>query len=449
MQIDRHAPLRVTSTTLVGNNLTRSDTIERRLQKLYAAETVQDVAQAALEASRKLEQLGIFSKVEMELLPGNRPGEAALKIAVEEKRVLSMKATTFVEQGEGGIELAMRASNALGSAESLEVSALIGGSELKGTPRRTQLRGDYVQPNVWGLPLTLLVSGDSTSQRPLGESTFEDDSYGVGVKLKSEFGLDLEWSARQRDILPNRMAESGKTLAPEGVSDVGVFTYAAPPEIIALARPSLKSAIALQFSRDRQLPNAQVPRTGTAGTVRVEYASPKTTGGDVDLFSIVGKLKRTFPITSDISLTAAFEGGLVRPLLNDFVHVQDRLFMGGPMTLRGFQPRGVGPKSADGTASLGGRNRWQARVGLEGPPPNWSILPSTTRAHMFVVAGGLSDELSIRSLVKTDSRVAVGCGLAIGIALGRLEANLVYSLKADAKDALSGRLQFGIGAEFL
>ena len=447
MQIDRNAPLRVTSTTIVGNTLTRSDTIERRLQQLYLAKTVKDVAQSARDGSKALEALNVFNQIDMELLPGSRHGEAALKITVQEKRVMSLRATTFVEQGEGGIEMAMRACNALGSAEALELSALVGGSEIKGTPRRTQLKGDFSQPDIWGLPATLVLSGDSTTSRPLGDSCYEDDSYGVAMKLKTKVGLELEWSARQRDILPNRVVADDHHHT--NIHEDGIFSYAAPPEIISAARPSLKSSVSLQYARDFQLPTAQCPRTGSAGLVRLEMAQPKYTGGTVDLFSIIGKLKRTFPLMNDVSLTTSFEGGMVRPMVTDYVHLQDRLFLGGPLFLRAFQPRGAGPKSADGTASLGGRNRWQARIGLEGPPPDWSILPSTTRAHVFVSAGALSDELTFQSLVQTDSRVSIGCGFAFGISLGRLEANVVYAIKADKRDTLSGRLQFGIGAEFL
>jgi outer membrane protein insertion porin family len=452
MQIDRNAPLKISSTTIVGNVLTRQDTIERRLQNLYEAKTVQEVAQASLEGSKRLEQLGIFDSIELELLPSKngKLGEASLLVKVKEKRVVSLRATTFVEQGEGGVELAMKATNALGTAESLEISGLMGGAELKGTPRKSQVRADYSQPTLAGLPLSLLISADSSSHRPLGDSCYEDVSYGVGVKIKSQLGLDFEWAARQRDVYPTRLALDANESSISSQPVNGVFSYSAPPEIITSARPSLKSALVMQFARDYQAPNSQCPREGSAGLLRMEVALPKVTGGNVGLFSLTGKIRRVFPLLPELSLVTSMEAGVARSLGSDpFIHLQDRLYLGGPLYLRGFHPRGAGPRSQDGTASLGGSNRWQCRVGLEGPPPSWSILPSSSRAHLFVACGALSNELSAQSLLKQDVRASVGCGVAFGIAFGRLEVNCVYAVKSEKNDSVSGRLQFGIGAEFL
>ena len=442
MDIPLTAPLKVVETTIEGNNLTRVDTIERQLQGLYNASTLQGVADQAVKAADRLEGLGIFENVELELLPGKHRGEAGLRVSVKEKRVTSLKVSTFVQQGEGGVEFTTRASNALGRAEVLEVTALMGGSEVKGTPRRTQLRCDYSQPTFFGLPASLSVSGDSTSFQPVGENTFEDVSYGVAVRLKSRFGLDFEWIARQRDIMPSRRVMNKE-------DTTGVLTYAAPAEIVADARPSMKSALSVQYAIDGLLPNSQFPLVGSAAALRMEIASPQITGGNVDLFALSGKLKQAFPLSNEVSLTASLETSMVRPLSGDYVHIQDRLFLGGPMFLRGFHPRGAGPRSSDGTASLGGRNRWQVRIGIEGPPPDWTRLPSAARAHIFAAAGGISNEANLEHLFKKDVRLSVGCGLAFSIASARLEANAVYVLKADKNDATSGRLQFGLGAEFL
>lgn len=385
----------------------------------------------------------------MKYSQGNANSE---RCAIQERcdAKFNQELTLFFQQG--GVEVAAKLLNALGSAESFEVSALMGGSEIKSTaPKHSQIRGEYVQPEVRGLPFDLVVSADSTSNKPLGDAPYEEISLGGAVRVKSTRGsvagngLEFEWFARQRDILPSRGGS-------EKGDDIESYTYSAPQEIVALARPSIKSAVAVQYGFNAQQPSSLNPRTGRAGFGRLEFAYPNLTGGDVGLLSLSGKMKSSqivFP-ESDVSLTVALEAALLRPLgPNDVVHLSDRLFLGGPMFLRGFQPRGCGPRSGDGKAALGGTNRWQARVGLEGPPPPFEFLHSTTRTHAFLAAGALSNEFSFKSLLKDDLRLSCGFGLAFAIVIGRIEANVAYAIKAKEFDALSGRLQFGVGGEFL
>lgn len=429
--IDSQGPLRVAHTEIVGNALTRSETIERHLQQVYAAETIGDVATELVQASKQLERLGVFEHVDLVLHPSSLPGHGNLVVTVKEKRILSLKATTFLEQGEGGVEVSARALNALGSAESLEFSALMGGSDVKlDAPKHSAVQVAYTHPNPYNSDAVLMVTADASSQHPL-EAPYEEVSYGTQVKIKRG-AVQVDWTARQRDICPIR-----RNLA-DGSFDVS-------EQVLQACRPSLKSSLGVQIALGQYFPNPFAPQAGQGNFLRLDVSHPSVTGGNVALVSLTAKTKRVQPLGEDgVCLVTSFEASACRTPGNGFIHVQDRYYLGGPMFLRGFNPRGCN--------ALGGRNKWQCRVALEGPPPAAVMFGNQSdavRAHLFACAGALSNETSLKALLVDELRVSCGLGVAFAIGLGRIEANLVYAVKAHKADALSGRMQVGIAADFL
>ena len=158
----------------------------------------------------------------------------------------------------------------------------------------------------------------------------------------------------------------------------------------------------------------------------------------------------------------------------------DRFYLGGPLSIRGFETRGMGPKAIypspipDSTYnqdSLGGDAYWSLGMSMLMPVPFFSDYDSV-KMHAFYNTGSLfklhafsnnigassvADQLNQiipignmwKSALTSPISSTVGFGVCIRSAMCRLEANYVHPLSAAASDKLAGKVQLGIGLEFM
>lgn len=137
--------------------------------------------------------------------------------------------------------------------------------------------------------------------------------------------------------------------------------------------------------------------------------------------------------------------------------INDRFFIGGPLSLRGYRLYGVGPHS-DGNA-LGANTYWLAGVHLYSPlpfRPGAGGLGEFFRTHAFLNAGNIgnfafSDNHSKNfEEVTNQMRYSAGLGLVLSIGhLARFELNYCVPFSAQKADQTSPGLQFGIGVSFI
>ncbi|WAR02835.1 SAM5A-like protein [Mya arenaria] len=139
--------------------------------------------------------------------------------------------------------------------------------------------------------------------------------------------------------------------------------------------------------------------------------------------------------TQVLQLTVA--GGVVRSLEeNGKILINDRFFLGGPLTLRGFNKNGVGPHS-DGNA-LGGDVYCMSGLHLYTPlpfRPGKGGFGNIFRSHFFVNTGtcGNVQNLSIDQLnrgnldsFKNTLRMSYGFGIVLRLGgIARVELNYV------------------------
>lgn len=169
--------------------------------------------------------------------------------------------------------------------------------------------------------------------------------------------------------------------------------------------------------------------------------------------------------------------GYLTPLSNDKkITIADRCYIGGPLSIRGFETRGVGPH-ADGDA-LGSNAYWAAGVHLFTPlpfRPGRGGFGELFRTHFFINAGNVGDFSLGRSardqlirtgcenyflektskddlleLLKHNTRVSYGLGVALRLGnMARLEVNYCFPYRFDKGDQTHPGVQFGIGVQFL
>ena len=179
-------------------------------------------------------------------------------------------------------------------------------------------------------------------------------------------------------------------------------------------------------------------------------------GGDIKFFKHVIESTSHTTFRDKFTFGLGCQAGLLIPLgpqVNK-VFINDKFFIGGPLTLRGFKMNRVGNGSA-GTF-LGSNCFWMLGGHIYAPLPfYWDKFGCGTwvdnfRIHSFVNAGNAFDpvpktsELIFAMFNKT--RVSCGCGLVYKfLNSARMEINLCLPLLAQQTDITSRGLQFGIG----
>lgn len=129
-------------------------------------------------------------------------------------------------------------------------------------------------------------------------------------------------------------------------------------------------------------------------------------------------------------------------------HLLDRFFIGGPLSVRGFALRGIGPH--DQSDALGGDVYLEGNLALSFPIlPRWS---SFMRGQVFANGGNLSSYQAFSRLdpFLRSSDVAIGYGVIFKILnMARLEINATYPIVCQTSHRPHAGLQFGLGLDFL
>lgn len=156
-----------------------------------------------------------------------------------------------------------------------------------------------------------------------------------------------------------------------------------------------------------------------------------------------------FRLPLGMSFSGSLRGGFIKPLgfksCRSNIMINDRFQLGGPTSLRGFEPFGLGPKEKGD--SIGGSCFYAAGADLMLPLP---ILPrSIFQGHFFANAGNLVSH-STRSLdILSNFSIAAGCGLIVRFTSFRLELNYCVPVRARDSDYVKPGFQFGIGLHFM
>lgn len=128
------------------------------------------------------------------------------------------------------------------------------------------------------------------------------------------------------------------------------------------------------------------------------------------------------------------------------LHLLDRIYLGGPYDLRGFEQNSIGIQTEN--CSLGGVASFSNVFHIYAP-----LIPSdTVFAHLFLASGSLSLKHSNNLLTDLimKQRISAGIGLAINFFnSARLELNYVLPLRYFPGDNCSSGLQFAAGINFL
>lgn len=393
----------------ITGNVKSSEKVLRR--ELRIAEGDLFVPQKLVRSRQRMFNLGYFEEVNVATDPGSTPDRVVINIEVKERAtgVFSIGAGYSSTAGPfATLDVRQRNLFGLGYEGFLRVTL--------GTKSRLGLLG-FTDPYFLD---TRLRAGFDIYNRDTAYDNFDENRFGGDLRASypvTEY-LSLSGTYRLEDVEIDNVPPDDPYL----VSQSGTF------------RNSELDLVLAYDTRD----NIFEPNRGTRTAVDLAFAG---LGGDTQFYRVVidsGWYLPT-PITlpsGPVVVGMRAMGGIVRGWGGKEVPVYERFFLGGPTTLRGFEARSVGTKSAAGN-TIGGTSEvlFQAEV----------LIPIIARFRVafFFDAGNAWDN----SAESFDLRYDIGAGIRLFSPLGPLRLDYGYNLNRRSGEKM-GAVQFTVGSPF-
>ncbi|MBC8206306.1 MAG: outer membrane protein assembly factor BamA [Kiritimatiellales bacterium] len=349
-----------------GNEKTRDEVIRREL----AVAPSELFHQQKVETSeRRLKNLGYFETVDSSYIPAEGTNTYDLTFDVKEKSMGSFmigagfssvdSLVGFAELSHGNFDIKRWPPVGDGQKMKIRVQA---GSE------RNDLELSFVEP--WFLDRKLALGVD-LYQRNAG---YYSDFYQLQT-----IGGRLSLSKPLSPFVRGTLSYSLESF------DVYEVSTNAPSEIRDEEGVRLKSTVGLSISRDTR-DQFFIPTRGNHSSASVEFSGGPL-GGDTEIVAFEVKSSQFWPLWKDHVLNVKGELRTVDSYGDGDVPIFDRLFLGGPRSIRGFEYRDVSPRSiSNPDEPVGGKSSYFASA--EYIVPLWSKI----RGAVFYDIGAVSPE---------------------------------------------------------
>lgn len=173
------------------------------------------------------------------------------------------------------------------------------------------------------------------------------------------------------------------------IRDIDVLTKTTSFDVRKECGPNLKSAFKHILSVDLR-DDPIFPNAGSLFQLTSELAGA---GGNVGFLKNDFFLQSNYSFGADFVVQACLNGGYLSPLSKDKkISIADMYYLGGPLSIRGFEARGIGPRS-NGDA-LGATTFWSGGLHLYTPVPfrgNKGSIGDLFRLHYFINVGNISN----------------------------------------------------------
>jgi len=429
---------RVDKVNIEGVVRTNDDLLKLSVRDLFTAGSFDEVVKKAQSVRGKLHKLGCFQSISIHIDTSNGPGASPngyeVTYQVQELKRVNGGVSSSVSDNECVLVVTAALPNVWGKGEHLR------GDYTFGYNRTRTINLTYMKP--------YLTENNLVGQYSLYQNDFEWPMSGYKVLSRGllfDFAFD---SLIKNQVWNQRLQWEGDW------RELGVGNRYASFEVRENAGHTLKSAVKHIISRDLRDSNV-FPSCGSLVKVVTELAGA---GGNVAFLKNELKLQSNWALNDGlVTVQLSFNAGVMKSLDdNKPPMVCDNFFLGGPLTLRGFDMRGVGPNS-DGSFT-GGESYWSSGFHIYTPLPFIPVsggFGELFRTHFFVNCGNvgnfsLSDLPATWEEQKNTLRLVSGLGLAMRIGqVARIELNYCVPLKSESSDATVEGFQFGVGVDFL
>jgi outer membrane protein insertion porin family len=401
-QINESRKIYVEKITIRGNDRTKEKVIRRELS-IYPG---QEFNAAEIQKSRdRLVNLQYFSSIEIEAAPGSTQDKCDLNITVKERKT-------------GQLRFGFTVSSALGPQGLFAVTQP--NFDLFAPPESLE---DLATGNAFAGAGTYLSLEFMPGRETSGYRTFYRDPHILDSDYRFTLGLNYNDSRydRWREQKESVLLGLGRNLTRDLVLDVfyriqetvlSDFSPYSPIDAFEWEGASTLSALRTVLSYNKvQIDNFGTRYKGYNLQGTYEYAGGFL-GADVDLSSASLSASLYKPIMETRSghkhvLSLEASAAWMEPHHNTTnVPIYERLFAGGPGTIRGFEWRGIGPHEY--SSPLGGTVRAYANLEYSLPLP---IQEDSFRGVLFLDTANLSSD--VHSFRMEEFRLSTGFGFRI------------------------------------
>jgi len=370
---------------------------------------------------QRLQDLGFFSRVDINNTPGSENDRTIVSVDVEEQSTGELSIGAGFSSSAGVLtDLSLRERNLLGRGQDLRISTTL-------AAKQQQLDLSFTEPYFLNREIAagfdLFIRKTDFSDR----SSFEQDEAGFGMRAGYNLTERLRHTARyrfKRDSIDDIQSDASDVIK----AQQGAFTT---------------SAIENDFFFD-SLDRRFDPTDGYSFSYRIDLAG--LGGSERFVRNEVGA--NYFTPIFGTSLVGSLEGeaGILSSLEDDETRVAERFFLGGSR-LRGFLSGGVGPRDLRTGDAIGGHKyyRGSAELGFPlGLPEEFDI-----KGALFSDVGSAwgNDDPFLDIADDASLRASLGIGLAWGSPVGPVRFNLSRALMKEDYDKTEF-FSFNFGTRF-
>ena len=402
----------------IGGNVRTLDTVIRREFTLAEGDAFNT---AKLRRTRqRLQDLGFFSRVEVNNNPGSSSDRTVVRVDVEEKSTGELSIGAGFSSTAGALsDITIRERNLLGRGQDLRLSGTL-------ATKQQQIDLSFTEPYFLSRELS---AGFDVFYRTTDfgdRSSFQEDEAGFGLRGGYQLTPSLRHTARytlSRDKIDNISTDASPAIQ----AQEGTFTT---------------SSIGNEFFYDKR-DSRFTPTDGHFVRYNIDLAGFGGTERFVKNELSSGIFRRLFGSAFIGSLDGSV--GIINGL-NDDVRVSERFFLGGNR-LRGFETAGVGARDLSTGDALGGTKFYRASTEVEFPlglPDEFDI-----RGSIFTDIGSVwgNDDPFTNIADDASLRGSVGIGLGWSSPAGPIRINLTRAYLKEDYD-LTEFFAFNFGTRF-
>ena len=405
---------------ITGNNKTIDKVIRREIQQ---NEGENFSATKIKESRRRIQNLGFFEDVKIATIKTDSPAAIDLNVEVKEKPTGTFSLGFGYSSIDGFVgQTSVTQDNLFGRGYKGNLSAAVGSNS-------TTYQIGLLDPHFLDSDLTLGFDLYKTDRQ---WTDFSKKTMGGDIKLGIPFSYDVKsffvYRYEEKEIYDVDSSASWDIRSQEGFSTL--------------------SSIYASLNRDTT-DYRMDPKSGSLSSASVEFAG---LGGTDKFLKYELDHRSFFPLFWKFVFSAHGRLGYVQEVANQKIPIDERYYLGGLYSLRGFRPREVGPRiktiSTDGSGNIlssgyeytGGTKAGFANLEITFP----LVEESGFKGVIFYDVGNAwAEEQDYFS----DVRHSVGCGLRWMSPLGPLR--LEWGRNLDRRDGEAPTdLQFSIGSMF-
>ncbi len=321
-----------------GNEKTRDEVIRRELA-VYPGELFN---QQKVETSEsRLKNLGYFSTVSSSYVPAKGTNTFDLAFKVKEKAMGSFlvgagfssvdSLVGFAELSHGNFDI--KRWPPIGDGQKMKIRVQAG-------TQRSDLEVSFVEPWFRDRKLALGVDGYYRT------ATYYSDYFDLET-------LGSKVSLTKPILDPFTRGTISYSLEQFTVANVDTN---APSEIRKDEGSLIKSTVGVSISRDTR-DQFYIPTRGNYSSAGIEVSGLI---GDEETYMLEAKTSQFWPVLNDHVFNLKGEIRTIDSFGSGGVPIYDKLFLGGPRSIRGFAYRDVSPRSSDpgSTEPIGGLSSW-------------------------------------------------------------------------------------------